>query len=260
VASLRAEYERDVDAALARSTSAPVPLGDSDLNHLPPPVQQYVRRAGAVGAPRVRNLRARIHGRIRSGRTSRWIPLSAQQFNFFDEPARMFYLTGSMLCVPVRGYHRYIGASATMQITAAGMITVANAAGPEMDQSETVTMFNDMCLMAPAALIDPTIRWEAADARTARAAFTNAGHTIHAELSFDAAGDLIGFRSYDRCQAAPDGRSFSRLPWSTPIRGYRTFGGFRLPGGGEGRWHDAHGEYAYIELTIDEVAYNVRAR
>jgi hypothetical protein len=27
--------------------------------------------------------------------------------------------------------------------------------------------------------------------------------------------------------------------------------------GGEGRWHDPAGEYAYIELTIDDVQYNV---
>ena len=31
----------------------------------------------------------------------------------------------------------------------------------------------------------------------------------------------------------------------------------RLASKGEGRWHEADGEYAYIELTIDAVEYNV---
>ena len=49
-----------------------------------------------------------------------------------------------------------------------------------MTQGETVTMFNDMCVMAPATLIDPAIVWEPVDARTARASFTNAGYRIRA--------------------------------------------------------------------------------
>jgi hypothetical protein len=29
-----------------------------------------------------------------------------------------------------------------------------------MSQSETVTLFNDMCIMAPATLVDAPIAWE----------------------------------------------------------------------------------------------------
>jgi hypothetical protein len=36
--------------------------------------------------------------------------------------------------------------------------------------------------------------------------------------------------------------------------------GVRLACGSEGRWHEADGECAYIELTFDEVHYNVRSR
>jgi hypothetical protein len=51
-----------------------------------------------------------------------------------------------------------------------------------------------------------------------------------------------------------------QLRWSTPIGGYRPYGAVRLASRGEGRWHEPDGEYAYIELTIDEVQYNVRPR
>jgi hypothetical protein len=34
----------------------------------------------------------------------------------------------------------------------------------------------------------------------------------------------------------------------------------RLPSEGQGRWHDTDGEYAYIELTVDDVQYNVGRR
>ena len=145
-----------------------------------------------------------------------------------------------------------------MRVKVAALVPVADAAGPEMDQSETVTLFNDMCLFAPASLANPAIVWERAGRDTARAAFTNAGHTIRADLFFNDAGELIDFRSDDRYQAAPDGRTFTKVPWSTPLSDYRQFGAVRLASKGEARWHEPEGSYAYIEMITDEVHYNVR--
>jgi hypothetical protein len=257
--SLRAAYERDVDRALTR-LAPEARISDADLAHLPAPVQRYLRTAGVVGQPRVRNFHVRMHGRIRGARDARWTPLAAEQYNFVDEPARLFYLSASMFMIPVQGYHRYIGPSATMRVKAAALVPVVDVAGAEMDQGETVTMFNDMCVMAPATLIDPAIVWEPVDARTARASFTNAGHTIRAELSLSDAGELVNFWSDDRYQTSPDGKSVKKVRWSTPLAAYRAFGRVRLASGGEARWHEASGDYAYIELTLDDVRYNVPSR
>jgi hypothetical protein len=257
--SLRAAYEDDVDRALT-SVEAAEPISEADLTPLPTAVQRYLRAAGVVGLPRVRNFYTRMHGRIRSGRDARWMPLSAEQYNFVDEPARLLYLTGSMFMVPVHGYHRYVGPSATMKVRAAALVSVADVSGSEMSEGETVTMFNDMCVMAPATLIDPAIDWESIDDRSARATFTNAGHTIRAELSFNEAGELTNFWSEDRYQTSPDGKTITKERWSTPLRAYRRFGPVRIASGGEARWHDANGDFAYIELTFDEVRYNCRSR
>jgi hypothetical protein len=257
--SLRAEYDGDVDRALARTAPA-APITEADLARLPDPVQRYLRVSGVVGHPRVRNFRVRMHGRIRSGPGARWLPLTAEQYNVVDPPARLFYLDGSMFTIPVQGYHRYVGPSATMRVKAAGLVRLVDVSGREMNQGETVTLFNDMCVMAPATLVDPSIAWEPVDARTARATFTNAGQTIHAELWFNAAGELSNFWSDDRYQTSSDGATATRVRWSTPLRAYRSFDGVRLASGGEGRWHEAGGEYSYIELAFDEVQYNVRSR
>jgi hypothetical protein len=257
--TLRAAFERDVDRGLARF--APVStIADADLAPLPAPVQRYLRVAGVPGQPRVWNFFVRMHGRIRGGRHARWMPLAAEQYNFVDEPARFFYLNASMFMIPVRGYHRYAGASAMMTVKLAGLVTVAEASGREMTQSETVTLFNDMCVMAPATLLDAPISWESVEATTVRARFTNAGHMIRAELSFNAAGELVNFSSDDRYELLPDGKTVRKARWSTPLTGYRQFGSVRLPSGGEGRWHEPQGDYSYIELTLDEVRYNVRSR
>ncbi len=121
-------------------------------------------------------------------------------------------------------------------------------------------MFNDMCVMAPHTLIEPSIAWRSIDARTAEATFTNASHTIRAILEINEAGKLVNFRSNDRFQASLDGKTMTRMPWSTPLRRYRPFGKVRLASGGEGRWHEPNREYAYIELTVDDVQYNVSSQ
>ena len=51
-----------------------------------------------------------------------------------------------------------------------------------------------------------------------------------------------------------------RLRWSTPITGYRSFGPVRLASRGEGRWHDLDRQYTYLQLTIEEVDYNLQLR
>jgi hypothetical protein len=254
--SLRAEYERDLETYLPGPAS-PAAVNDDDLAHLPSLVQRYLRAAGVVGQPRVRNFRVRLRGRIRNGSAGRWMPFESEQYNVVDPPARMFYLGASMFAIPIQGYHRYVGSSASMRVKAAALVPVAEAAGAEMTQSETVSLFNDMCLMAPATLIDPAIEWMAIDANMVRGRFTNAGHTIQADLSFNAAGELTNFVSDDRYQASTAGTGMRRVRWSTPITAYRNYGAVRLPSGGEGRWHDPDGEYAYIELAIDDVRYNV---
>ena len=253
--SLRAQYDRDVEALVVPPLSVAL-VTDADLAQLPGPVQRYLRGVGVVGHPRVHDVLVRMHGRIRSGRDARWMPITAEQHNIVHPAARLFYLTASMAGVPVQGYHRYVGAAASMRVKAAGLVPVATGDGDEMTRSETVTLFNDMCLLAPATLIDPAIAWTEIDTGTVMARFTNAGHTITATLRFDADGALRDFTSDDRSQVLPDG-TLRTFRWSTPVDRYARYGDFRLPAGGEARWHDADGGYAYIELAFDEVRYNV---
>lgn len=232
---------------------------EADLARLPSTIARYLRTAGVVGHPRVLNMHVRMHGRIRSGLDAAWMPFAAEQFSFFREPARYFYMKASRWLVPIHVYHRYAGTAATMQVKAFDQVPIAYASGPEMTKAETVTMFNDMCMLAPATLIDPGIQWESVDETRTLATFTNAGQTIHAELFFNELGELVNFWSHDRRKGEADG-SMRVVPWSTPIHNYRAFGHARLGSRGVGIWHEPDGPFAYVEVEVDEVAYNLAHR
>ena len=116
-----------------------------------------------------------------------------------------------------------------MQVKVAGVVPMADARGDEMDRAETVTLFNDMCILAPGTLVGPDITWEPVDASTARARFTLRGHTITATLLFDDDGRLVNFESDDRSRSSPDG-TIHEAAFSTPLRDYRDFGPLTSPG------------------------------
>jgi hypothetical protein len=254
--SFRAEYERGVHEGLARAAETRI-LAEADLAPLPDPVRRYLRATGWVGQPRVANYRIRFRGRIRSGPDARWMPFEADQQSFADRPTRLFWICATMMGVFIDGLHRLADGHATMRIKPLGVFTVVDVAGPEMDQAESVTLFNDMCIMAPATLIDPAVTWEPVDARTAKARFTHAGHTIAATLFFDDEGLLRNFVSDDRF-ALTDGKTLHAWRFSTPIQEYRGYGVFRLASRGEARWHPPTGEYVYGEFEMLDIAYNVR--
>lgn len=255
--SFRAQYGRDADAGLARQLEAPI-VSDADLAPLPEPVRKYLRLVGVVGQPRVRNYRIRFRGRIRSGPDARWMPFEADQQSFADPPTRLFLMRARMFGLPVEAFHRSVGGHATMQVKLAGLVSMVDARGDVMDRSEAVTLFNDMCLLAPGTLLHSNITWESIDARTAKARFTLGAHTIASTLYFGEDGFLTDFVSDDRSQAFPNGKTFTQVRFSTPVRDYRAYGPTRIAAHGDGRWHPAAGEFTYGEFEVLDVAYNVR--
>lgn len=230
-------------------------LAESDILHLPPIVQKYLRYTGSVGKPKVHNFRAESRGEMRLTLHGKWRDVRARQYNFLDDRTRLFIIESSMYGLPFDALHMYIGDSATMQIRVASFFQVVDARGSEMNASETVTLFNDICLLAPAALIDRSIQWQSLDSLDVRATYTTRGHTITALLTFNDAGELINFGSDDRYESV-DGKTYHRYPWSTPVSEYKRFSGRKLAAYVEGIWQMPEGEFAYAKFTLTDIEYN----
>ncbi len=256
---LRAEYERLVRDGISRMSqrSRPPTVTEADLAAVPPLVQRYCRFAGVVGTPKVQAFRARMTGRIRGSASAPWMPFRAEQVNFYDPPRRYFWMEATRWGLPVEGLHAYGEAEASMRVRLLSMIPVVNLGGPDLMRTETVTVLNDMSLFAPSRLLDPAIRWREADARSVEATYTNGQHTVRAVLVFDDSGALVDFWSDDRPALAEDGKTVLPQRWSTPIRDYRAMGPYTLATRGEGRYAAPAGEYAYIELEVNEVSTEV---
>jgi hypothetical protein len=252
--SFRNIYEEEAQKGISRLGAQSL-VSENDIKDLPTPVKNYMRYAGVVGKPRVQNFRATFTGQIRRSMESGWMDFTSVQYNFFDEPTRMFLIESSMDGIPFDGLHLYEGSSATMEIKIASLFQIVDARGDTMTRGETVTLFNDMCVMAPATLIDSSIRWEPIDSLTAKATYSNKGYTISATLLFNSEGALIDFSSDDRFMSA-DGITYKNYRWTTPMKDYKEFEGRKLPTEAELIWHMPEAEYVYGKFRLASIEYN----
>lgn len=227
-------------------------VSETDLAHLPPLVATYLRRTGCVDAPVIHNFRVTFDATMYRA-PGEPLPSDAVQYEFVDDPSRYFFLRTRMLGLPVRVLHEYESGAAHMQVRVAGLVNLVNERSRALSRAETVTILNDLCIMAPSALIDPRFVFTERSEREADVRFTHGEHSVTATLVFNADGDLENFISDDRHALANDGTR-----WTTPLRNYTEFEGRRIASEGDAIWHyeDGH-EFHYGTFRISDIRWNV---
>jgi hypothetical protein len=255
---MKKTYKKAVLEALERTRNIKIEtLTEKDIQHLPVIVQKYLHYSGTIGKEKVLNFRVEFEGGIRSNSSEDYMPLKSVQYNFTDIPTRLFYIIAKKKGIPAKGIHLYRDQKAIMLIKIFGLFTVVNAKGKEMNQGETVTVFNDMCFMAPASLIDSNIHWKEIDDLTVDAKFTNGNITISATLFFTEEGKLVNFLSNDRFETT-DGKTYINNQWITPVTGYTDINGYRLPSGAKLIYKHPDEDFCYGEFKLINIEYNCK--
>jgi hypothetical protein len=255
--SLQARYDRVVAAEFAAQPLGPAapPLSLEDLTGLPAPVRRYVQRSGAIGRPRPQNMRFAFDADMYRGPGQAPMHATSIQHTFFDRPARLFLMKARMFGLPVRALHVYRQEQATFTVRVASLVNMVDLRGAEISAAETVTVLNDLCLMAPGALVDPRLAWAPVDDRTAAVTFTNGPHRVAATLAFNDRDELVDFWSDDRPESS-SGR-FVPSRWSTPVDEYRDVGGLHLIHRGRAVYARPDGPFTYGSFTLRSIEYDV---
>jgi len=247
------QFKTDVAIHLAKSASPTADLvTETDIQHLPLIVQKYLRTCQVINQPKVKNFRVGMEGEMRS-KGKDYFPFQSIQYNFIENPTRLFFMKGKMFGITVPGYHKYINGKASMTVSLFGIIPMIKVDGDLMDQAETVTIFNDMCIMAPATLIDQRISWKTISDTVVLASFTNLSHRISAELHFNSDGKLLNFISNDRTDVG-DMKSY---PFHTPIHAYAPFDVYQLVSKGDAVWIYPDGPFTYGKFSLKDIRFNV---
>jgi hypothetical protein len=249
ITSLSRAFEARKAEVAAVPRAAQAVLTEADIAHLPVPVQRYIALTGSIGRPVVTEISMRFEATMFDAPGAAGMTGPVEQFERFDTPERLFFMTSRMKGLPVAVLHDFSTEGAGMKVRLAGMFNVVELSGPDATRTETVTILNDLAFYAPSRLIDPRLAWTAIDDTRARVAFTLGPNTVLAELVFNAAGELVDFISDDRGMLEKDG-TLRFLRWSTPLQSYRDFGGWHLASGGDAIWHLPEGPFTYARMRL----------
>jgi hypothetical protein len=256
--SMRGPYDKQVQEEFLKQPLVTEDiLRESDIARLPRSVQRYLRYTRSVGKPKIQNFRLEFDIEMKKKPDARPMVGTTEQFNFMGEMARLFYMKVHLYGIPADGLHSYRDKKATMRIRVASLFNAVDTSGAVLDETETVTVLNDICLMAPAALIDPRFSFQEIDDSRVGVTFVNGAHKVSAVLYFGKDGELVDFSSEDRSALQDDG-SFKKLRFSTPVGDYKEFEGRLVLTRGQAVFHYPEGPFAYGKLRVRDIRYNVR--
>lgn len=251
--SAEGRYQDAVGVALEWLPPPHAPLTEADLAGLPEPVCRYVVASGAVGRPLPRSMRVTFDAEMVRSPGSRPLRATAVQVSTFDRMTRSFLMRSRMLGLPVRALHLYRDDEATFEVRLADRVGIVDQRGEGISRGETVTVLNDLCVLAPARLADPRLSWQAFDAATAGVTFTNGRWQVGATLRFER-DRLVDFCSDDRPETV--GKELVSRRWRTPLSDYRSFDGIRLAGHGDAVYERPEGPFIYGSFTMRSVAWD----
>ena len=247
--------QADVETLLA--TAAPPRDGvvtEEMLRDLPEPARRYLTYAGVVGRPFVGTVRLTQTGQIQMTAGQPWFPLQAEQHFSVQPPGFVWEAVVPADVLPLlRGKDTFLDGTGRMLITAAGLLPIVDATGPELDQGEMLRFLSEM-MWFPAAFLGENISFEPLDEGSAHVSLTHAGRTVTGTIFVDQDGKLTRFEA-DRSYPGDGGNpSFQR--WSTPVDEYGEFNGLRIPVRARAVWSLPAGDLEYIRITITELQYD----
>jgi hypothetical protein len=223
------------------------------LENLPEPVQRYLSYTGVIGYPWIESVRLKQAGTFRLGAERPWMPFTAQEFYTTAPPSLIWNARFKLAGLPLlRARDRYQFGHGHMYGKLAGLFTVFDARGEQLDQATMIRYLNEI-MWFPTAFLGENIRWEAVDDSSARVTFNDGGKSVSAEVFIDEQGRLTNFTAMRYREIEGE---YSLDPWSTPISAYGTFAGLKLPLRGQAVWHLPSGDLPYADLEITDLEYN----
>ena len=238
-------------AALGRST--PVRrFHPADADDLPEPVRRWLAHAIAPGTALRTTVELHMHGEIRLGA---WRPFTAVQRLAVGD-GFVWAATARLLGVPVVGFDRYTREAGEMRWRVLGLVPVMSADGDDVTRSAAGRHAGELLLAAPAAGLDPRVRWRAVDANVAiaRICVGRDSHEVRLGVGQDGRLTEIAMRRWGN----PDGDGFGDHAFGASLDGEVCFGGFTIPRHVTAGWHygtDRWTDGQFIRYTIDDARY-----
>jgi hypothetical protein len=222
---------------------------------LPEPVRRYLALAIPEGRPSVRRVRFTQVGVFRTrDDPEQWQPFRAVQHITTSPPGFVWDATVRMApLLSVRVVDAYRQGSGMLNARLLAVLTVADAAGPEVDSGELMRYLAEAIWYPTALAPNERLRWQAVDERSAIAVLHDSGREVAVKFCFDDTG-LVSYSEAERFRIEK-GRS-RKIPWRAYCSRYELRGGFRIPIEARVAWCLPEGELEYFRGRIENIEYD----
>ncbi|SEG99859.1 hypothetical protein SAMN05444920_114135 [Nonomuraea solani] len=247
---LSEEARRDWEL-LQEPTAGARPFDPGRADLLPESARRWVLRAIAPGTPLLRGVVLTTRGTIR---LNAWRDFHATQVLV---PLEGFVWTAATRrgMLPVRGFDRYRAGTGETRWRALDTFPVMSGTGPDVSRSAAGRLACELVL-APAAALDPRVRWKGLDDRQALASVPVGGEDHDVLLVVDEDGRLESV-TVSRW-GAPDGGPYQWQSFGVVCEGEAAFDGFTIPEGVRGGWWPGTPRWEqgeFIRFVVGDAVY-----
>jgi hypothetical protein len=240
------------DWAVLQAETAGAPTFESwQADPLPGPARRWVRHAIVPGTPLLRSVVLTTHGQIRLGGWRRFDAVQVlAPMEGFVWAARAW-----LGPVPVRGFDRYRAGVGEMRWRVLKTFSVMSGSGPDITKSAAGRLACEF-VMAPAAALDPRVRWKPVDDHQVIATLPVGGENYDVTLSVASTGALT--RVTVERWGNPGNGAFGRHPFGVECGREITFDGFTIPAWVQGGWWPGTERWAdgeFIRFSVEDALF-----
>lgn len=202
------------------------------LDDLPEPVQRWMRHVVAPGAALLTGVEVDWKGHLRTG--DAWRSFCSRERATL-ELGFVWCARRRLLGLPVTGFDRYLHDAGETRWGLLRRLPLVRESGEDVGRSLAGRHAAELLAAVPATALDPSVRWEPIDHRSATAHITVGGEDQAVTVSVDPLGRL---RRVDLERwGAPPGESFGRYRYGALLDEERRFDSYLVPTEVVAGWH-----------------------
>lgn len=228
-------------------------VSKADLEGLPLCVQKWLESSQVIGKERIRTVRLKQKGLLRTKEGQPWMPTEAEQYFTINKPGFVWQARiKAATLIYIVGRDKYYEGKGNMLIKFLSLITVVDAKGKELDQGALLRYLAETIWFPSAALSD-YIKWEEIDSNSAKATMSYGGITASGVFLFNEKHEVINFVTQRYMETSGQ---YSLETWSPIVKEYKDFNGIKIPSKVEVMWKLKTGDFKWYQLEITDIEYN----
>jgi hypothetical protein len=232
-------------------------LSENDIQELPPPVERWLYRSGAVGRPHIRvgKVVQKAAMKMRPDQET-WLDANAIQYTTIDIPSFIWSVNLKMNgLVSFQGRDKFEKGKGEMLIKINSLFNIVDEKGPKIDEG-TIQRYLGEMVWFPSLALSPHITWKEVDDYTATATMDYNGTQGSGTFYFNAEGDFIKFSTMRYRGNETDAE---KNEWVLSVDERKSFDGINVPSRMTATWKLAHEDWTWLKLEIADIAYNENA-